>query len=156
MKKDILARLIENTPFQFGSRIGRTRAQILDQFHRDETDDPRQKLMIIDELLDELIAGWTSNPNSAPHAENIKMGMEHGFEDSTNVLDKVRQVELKKQRQIIMQELEGMKDGIKKQKLTTELANVEAEMAGEGEEEEVPEEEIVQSPPKKRGKSKAW
>lgn len=148
-----IVNLIEGEhPFEHGSRIGRARATLLDQYKRGEIKDPRPQLEKMHGILDELLAGWSAHPTTQPNADHIKAGIEHGFDDSMGLYDQLSKVELKKRKQEIQDELSNLKDETKRAGLMKEYDAITAEEQ-EGQQEEFDEPEVMK-PKMNRGKSK--
>jgi hypothetical protein len=97
-----------DNPYVTGSRIGRARADLLDKYDREEVPNPRERLELIDRLLDELLATWGTHPTAQEHIAGIKSGIDDGLKDREFMHKKIRGVdEGKKQR--LMKDIVGEK-----------------------------------------------
>jgi hypothetical protein len=87
-----------DNPYVIGARIGRARADLLDKYDREEVIDPRERLELIDRLLDELLATWGTHPMAQEHVTGIKVGIDEGLKDREFMHKKIKEVDFNKKK----------------------------------------------------------
>jgi hypothetical protein len=105
-------------PYVIGSKIGRARADLLDQYDRGDVVDPRARLELIDKLLDELLATWGTHPMAQEHMTGIKTGIDEGLKDREFMHGKIKSVDEGKKKKT-------MKDIIDEKKFNEKLQPAE-------------------------------
>ena len=103
-----------NNPYILGSHIGRARADLLDQYDREEIGDPRARLELIDRLLDELLSTWGTHPTAQEHVMGVKTGIDDALKDREFMHKKIKEVDENKKKKT-------MKDVIDEKKFNDKL-----------------------------------
>ena len=104
-----------DNPYVIGSRIGRARADLLDRYDREEVTDPRERLELIDRLLDELLATWGTHPEAQENVMGIRTGIDEGLKDREFMHGKIKAVDECKKKKTMKDIIEEKKFGEKMQ-----------------------------------------
>jgi hypothetical protein len=104
-----------DNPYVIGSKIGRARADLLDQYDRAEEPNPRARLELIDRLLDELLATWGTDPVAQEHVTGIKTGIDEGLKDREFMHGKIKAIDENKKKKTMKDIIDEKKFGEKMQ-----------------------------------------
>jgi len=119
-----------DNPYILGSHIGRARADLLDKYDREEVDDPRARLELIDRLLDELLSTWGTHPTAQEHVAGVKTGIDDGLKDREFMHSKIKAVDEGKKKKTMKDIIDEKKFGEKMQ--PKEDKNVEEKEKAQG------------------------